>query len=339
MTLANRTALERLPKIDLHRHLEGSLRLTTLAEIAARYRLDLPREAQTLRPLVQMTPSDPHTPRAFLDKFNVLRRFYLSPGIIRRLAFEAVEDAARDGVRYLELRFTPAALARTQGFSLRDVMSWVSAGAEDARRQYPEIELTLIASVNRHEPIEMAEQVVALVTDRQRDIVAIDLAGDEANYPAEPFAGLFAEARRSGLGVTSHAGEWSGPASVRHAIERLGVKRIGHGVRVIEDPAVVALAREHDVVFEVSLTSNLDTGVATGLTLHPLPLMLAAGLRVTLNTDDPGISNCTLTSELTQALSLPGITEETLHHMAAEAVQAAFQPDVARHAMGMLQPA
>lgn len=339
MTWADRTAIERLPKIELHRHLEGSLRLTTLAEIATRYRLDLPRDTQTLRPLVQMTASDPHTSRAFLEKFNVLRRFYLSPGIIRRLAFEAVEDAARDGVRYLELRFTPAALARTQGFSLRDVMSWVSAGAEDARRQYPEIELALIASVNRHEPVEVAEQVVALATDRQRDIVAIDLAGDEANYPAEPFAGLFAEARRSGLGITVHAGEWSGAASVRHAIERLGARRIGHGVRVVEDPVVAALARDHGVIFEVCLTSNLDTGVVNGLSLHPLPRMLEAGLRVTLNTDDPGISNCTLSSELAQALSLPGLDEAALRDMALEAVQAAFLPEVARHALGLLQTA
>ncbi len=339
MTLADRTALERLPKIELHRHLEGSLRLATLAEIAARYRLDLPRDPMTLRPLVQMTASDPHTPRAFLDKFNVLRRFYLSPGIIRRLSFEAVEDAARDGIRYLELRFTPAALARAQGFSLRDVISWVSAGAEDARRQYPEIELALIASVNRHEPIEVAEQVVALAVDRPREIAAIDLAGDEANYPAEPFAGLFAEARRSGLQTTAHAGEWSGPASVRHAIERLGVRRIGHGVRVVEDDSVVALAREHNVVFEVCLTSNLDTGVAPALSLHPLPKMIAADLRVTLNTDDPGLSNCTLSSECERALSLPGMSETALQGLMIEAVNAAFMPDLARRALGVLQPA
>ncbi len=339
MTLVDRTALERLPKIDLHRHLEGSLRLSTLVEIATRYRLDLPRDPLTLRPLVQMTASDPHTPRAFLDKFNVLRRFYLSPGIIRRLSFEAVEDAARDGVRYLELRFTPVALARTQGFSLRDVVSWVSAGAEDARRQYPEIELVLIASVNRHEPIELAEQVVTLAADRQREISAVDLAGDEANFAAEPFAGLFAEARRSGLGVTAHAGEWSSAASVRHAIERLGARRIGHGVRVVEDDGVTALAREHDVVFEVCLTSNLDTGVAAGLSLHPLPRMLAAGLRVTLNSDDPGLSNCTLTGEYEKALSLPGIDQAALNGMLVEAANASFQPSLARQALGLLQPA
>ncbi len=339
MTLTDRSAFARLPKIELHRHLEGSLRLSTLAEIAARYRLDLPRDSQTLRPLVQMTAADPHTPRAFLDKFNVLRRFYLSPGIIRRLAFEAIEDAARDGVRYLELRFTPVALARTQGFSLRDVISWVSAGAEDARRQYPEIELVLIASVNRHEPVDLAEQVVALAADRQREIAAIDLAGDEANYPAEPFAGLFAEARRAGLGVTAHAGEWSGAGSVKHAIERLGVRRIGHGVRVMEDPDVVALARDHGVVFEVCLTSNLDTGVAAGLAMHPLPQMRAAGLHVTLNTDDPGLSNCTLSGEFEQALSLPGLDVAALNVMSLEAVGAAFQPDLARQALGVLQPA
>lgn len=337
MTSLEQTALMQLPKIDLHRHLEGSLRLSTLAEIAGRYRLDLPRDVATLRPLVQITASDPRTPRAFLDKFNVLRRFYLSPGIIRRLAFEAVEDAARDGVRYLELRFTPAALARTQGFALRDVISWVSAGAEDARRQYPEIDLALIVSVNRHEPVELAEQVVGLAVDRLREIAAIDLAGDEVNFPAEPFAGLFAEARRAGLGITAHAGEWSGPASVRHALERLGVQRIGHGVRVMESPDVVALARERGAVFEVCLTSNLDSGVAAGLALHPLPAMLAAGLRATLNTDDPGLSNCTLSGEYALAKMLPGFGSTELQSMVHEAATAAFHPERARHAVDALE--
>lgn len=324
-----RATLSQLPKIELHRHLEGSLRLTTLCDIARTYGLGLPTEAETLRPLVQVTNDKPHF-RTFLEKFNILRQFYQSPEIIHRLTYEVIEDAAHDQVGYMELRFTPMALAKTRGFTLTEVTSWVLNAVQQARLAFPQLHVELIASVNRHEPLEIAEKVAQIAADYRDDIVALDLAGDEVNFAATPFETLFAEARATGLGITVHAGEWTGAATVHHAIEKLGAQRIGHGVRVLEDPNVVALAREHRTVFEVCLTSNVQTGVVEHLSDHPLPQMTALGLTTTINTDDPTVSNITLTDEYTVAVEALGLALGDIKGLVLAAARAAFLPPAQR---------
>ncbi|MGH2523287.1 MAG: adenosine deaminase, partial [Anaerolineales bacterium] len=266
---------------------------------------------EELRPYVQVTNDEPNF-RNFLEKFTVLRLFYRSPEIISRLTYEVIEDAVRDRIRYLELRFTPAALAKTQGYALHEVVDWVLLAVEKARQDFPDIQVELIASINRHESLEIAERVTQLAVEHKDDIVGLDLAGDEVNFPAEPFAALFREAHRAGLGLTAHAGEWTGPATVRHAIEALGVQRIGHGVRVMEDPSVADLARQRGVAFEVCVTSNLQSGVIQRLGDHPLPGMAAHSLRATINTDDPAVSDITLTDEYEVAVENLGLSLDAL---------------------------
>lgn len=326
-----RATLARLPKVELHRHLEGSLRLSTLCEIARDFALDVPTEPEQLRPLVQVMAHDEPSSANFLSKFLTLRKFYQSPEIIRRLAFEVIEDAARDNVHYLELRFTPMALAKSNGYSLHDVSHWMLEAVVGARQAFPQLHVELIASINRHESVEIAETVTQIAVDHKEDIVGLDLAGDEVNFPAEPFAPLFHEARRAGLGITVHAGEWTGAENVRHAIERLEADRIGHGVRVVEDAAVVALARERGTVFEVCITSNWQSGVVSRLSDHHLPEMLAHSLRVTLNTDDPAVEAVTLTDEYEMAITALGVTPAQVKSAIHTAVQAAFLPPAEKH--------
>lgn len=316
-------SLAELPKIDLHRHLEGSLRLRSLMDIARQEQLDLPRQQEQLRQRVQMGDEQPKTLPNFLSKFHTLRQIYRSPEIIRRVVEEAIEDAAADHIRYLELRFTPAALAQARDFALGEVMDWVIEFAHAAAQAHG-VRIGLIASVNRHEPVALAEQVVQLAIER--GLQGIDLAGNEVDFPAEPFAGIFAMAQQEGLGTTVHAGEWTGAATVRHAVERMGASRIGHGVRVMEDPEMVRLARDRRAVFEVCLTSNLHSGVVERMDNHPLPRMIEAGLKVTLNTDDPGISNIRLSDEYFTAVAELGLSLDTLSGMILTAAQTAFLP-------------
>ena len=320
-----RAALARLPKIDLHRHLEGALRLTTLYEIATQIDLGLPTESlEALRPYVQVS-GEAADYRNFLDKFNYLRRFYQSPEWIQRLAYEVMEDAARDNVRYLELRFTPPALARARGFRLEEVTDWVLGATQQARRNYPQMQVWLIANVNRHEPLEVAEQVVQIALDRKdHGIVGLDIGGDEVNFPVRPFVPLLLAARRAGLRLTMHAGEWTGPESVREAIESLNADRIGHGVRVVEDRRVADLARERGTAFEVSLTSNLQTGVVASLAHHPLREMMDLQLKTTINTDDPSIFGATLTDEYEAASVKVGLTAAELQANVLNAAASAF---------------
>lgn len=313
-----------MPKIDLHRHLEGSIRINTLHEIATQHGITLP--ARNLHALVQMQPEEELNFSTFLSKFQTLRQFYRSPEVIARITREAVEDAAADGVQLLELRFTPVALGRLQGFSAARVMDWVANSAQAAARSAG-ISVRLIASVNRHEPVELAEEVARLAAERiDSGVVGLDLAGNEAHFPAAPFAGVFREARQAGLRLTVHAGEWGGPENIREAIELFAAERIGHGARVLEDPAVARLAAERGVIFEVCVTSNVQSGVVPCLRCHPLPRMLAAGLACTINSDDPSISNITLTDEYRLARSELGLTAEALEGCIRAAARGAFLP-------------
>jgi adenosine deaminase len=314
------------PKVELHRHLEGSLRLDTMLDIARQHGITIPEDVLRLSTLVQVQEQDKFTFKNFLAKFNTLRLFYRSPDAIHRITKEAVEDAARDNVKYMELRFTPVALSRAERFPLHDVMDWVISSAAEAAKNYGVV-VRLIASMNRHESTELAEQVAWLAVEHlDHGMVAIDLAGNEAEFSTEPFYGVIKEARQSGLHVTIHAGEWGPATNVKEAIEELGAERVGHGVRVIEDVNVVALARERGTAFEVCVTSNYQSGVVGSLDTHPLMAMLEAGLNVTINTDDPSISRITLSHEYYTACEDLRMPVSTLRERIVAAANACFLP-------------
>jgi adenosine deaminase len=322
-----------LPKVELHRHLEGSLRLRTMLEIVRANDLSLPVKTGPLSNLVQVQLGEPFTYQNFLAKFATLRMFYRSPEVIHRITREAVEDAALDNVRYLELRFTPVALSRAERFPLGDVMDWVCTSAHGAAEKFG-VRVGLLASVNRHESVELAEQVAWLAAERiERGLVGMDLAGNEVEFPAEPFAGILREAQQAGLRITVHAGEWAGADSVRVALDVLHAERVGHGVRVLEDPSVVAMAKERGTVFEVCITSNLQTGAVPSLQVHPLMKMLGKGLNVILGTDDPSISQITLADEYRQACEDLGLSPEGLKVRILAAAQASFLPVAEREGL------
>jgi adenosine deaminase len=313
-----------MPKVELHRHLEGSLRLTTMLDIARQHGVTVPVSMFNLSGLVQVQDQDPQTFTNFLDKFKTLRLFYKSPDVIDRVTREAVEDAANDNIRYLELRFTPVALSRAEGFPLHDVMEWVVNSAQEAARKY-KVKVGLIASVNRHESLELAEQVAWLAVEYIKDgLIGMDLAGNEAEFKSKPFRGIFKEAKQAGLHVTIHAGEWGPAENVRDAILYLGAERIGHGVRVMEDASVAALAKERGTVFEVCVTSNYQSGVVRSLPSHPLPRMMAVGLNVTINTDDPSVSRITLSHEYQHVCEKLNMPMNVLKKSVIRAAQASF---------------
>lgn len=330
-----RQVLHGLPKADLHRHLEGSLRLSTLVEIAREHGVDLPSyDIEDLRPYVQIT-DDPADFHRFLEKFRLLRRFYKTPEAVARVAYEAVADAADDNVRYLELRFNPAALARTQGFSFEEVTDWVIEAVGRAQRDYP-ITVRLITTIVRHEGVENAQQIVDIaIARRNGGITGVDLAGDEVNFDARPFVPVFRQAIEAGLGVTIHAGEAGGAENVRQAVVEMGATRIGHGVRSIENSDVIKLLRERKITLEVCPTSNLQTGVMHNFSHHPLRDLFMLGVSVTLNTDDPSVSDTTLTDEYLVALMAMGIRMNHLRRMIDNALRAAFLSEADRQALAM----
>jgi len=329
-TLELRRLLHALPKVDLHRHLEGSLRLETLAEIAQEHGIDLPSyDLEQLRPYVQFTDEEPGFHR-FLEKFKLLRRFYTTREAVKRVAYEAVVDAATDNVKYLELRFSPSALAHAQNFPLHEVTEWVIEAVEQAQAETG-VMARLLCAVVRHDSIDLARQVIEVaIAYRDRGIVGVDLTGDEVHYPAAPFAPLFGRVADYGLGITIHAGEAGGAENVREAVEVLHAQRIGHGIRSIEDSKVVQLLRQQGVALEICPTSNLQTGVVDNFGLHPLRDLYVLGVNVTINTDDPSISDTSLTDEYMVAMMGLGVTLRDLRMCTRNSIRAAFLPPEAK---------
>ncbi len=310
-----------MPKIDLHRHLEGSLRINTLQEIAGRY---FPEIAPALHGDVQIQTNDPTTPENFLSKFRALRKFYQSKELIQRFVSECVEDAAADGMVYLELRFSPAALTQSRPELLSDVISLVIQSATVASLQF-DLPLGLIVCLNRHESVEFGERIInCALPFRSERLVGIDLTGDEQHFSALPFQGLLHKAKDSGMAITVHAGEWGGASNIEEAIVKLAADRIGHGVRILDDQNVLLLARERKIPFEVCLTSNVQSGIFAKMENHPINKMAAAGLNVTINSDDPQISKITLSSELEHLAGTFGFNLEQIQKLMLAAIDAAF---------------
>jgi adenosine deaminase len=323
-----------MPKIDLHRHLEGSLRLETLVAIALEYGLMQPvPDVEGMRPLVQIIPGEPRTWRQFLAKFQVLRQFYRSEAIIKRVTSEVIADAAADNVKYMELRFTPQALNNLMQCHYDNVVEWVCEATRDAAERC-DIRVALILSMNRHESTSIGEQVLeTAIRYANCGVVGIDLAGQEDGFSGLPFRDIFARAREAGLGVTIHAGEWAGAANVREAIELLGAARIGHGVRAVEDEALVDAVAERGIALEICPTSNVQSGVVDDFDVHPLVPLYRRGVRTTINTDDPLICNVTLSDEIARVMETMPLTLDDIKRNTLTAAEASFLPPEQRSAL------
>ncbi|MDX1991339.1 MAG: adenosine deaminase [bacterium] len=323
-----------LPKIELHRHLEGAVRLETLVDVAQQHGIEMPEyTSEVLRPFVQMHPEEPRTAQNFLAKFAVLRQFFMSQGVIARITREAVIDAAADQVKYMELRFTPAALCQVSKCTPEDVVALVCETATTTAAEQG-IDVRLIVSINRHESIELGERVLkAALNNRSRGVVGFDLAGKEAEFSAVPFRDIIKKAKVEGLGITLHAGEWEGAPSVWDAVGNLGADRIGHGIRALEDLGMVQIIAARGIVLEVCPSSNVDSGVVPDFKDHPLPVLIEHGVKITINTDDPLVSGITLSDEIHRTMQYLSLSLDDVKQHTLTAAHAAFLPDDERQAL------
>jgi adenosine deaminase len=327
------------PLVELHRHLDGNVRLGTVVDLARRHGIELPAHSpEGLRPYVQVTEPEPDL-MAFLAKFEVLRSVLADYDAVRRIARENVEDAAAEGIDYVELRFSPAFMAEPHGLEPRAVVEAVCDGLDEALAAEaatsgspPRARLIGIISRN-YGPESGWIELEAALAFRHRGVVALDLAGDEAGWPGELFVEHFRHAREAGLHVIAHAGEAAGAESVRQAVLELGAERIGHGIRAVEDPEVIDLLAERGTALEVCPTSNLQTSTVAGWQDHPLPLFLERGLLATLNTDDPSISGIDLAHEYRMAGERLGLDADALATLQWNALEAAFLSPEERRAL------
>jgi adenosine deaminase len=301
--------LRLLPKAHLHVHLESTVRPSTLAEFGG-----------------SAPPADFGGFGAFAAYNAEVRALLRSADRFRRVAYEFCVDSAADGVRYAEVTFTAAAHGVRVGdpdLPLESVLAGLRTGAADTG-----IEVQVLLDHSRRRPYEWAAETVRLALAHE-EVVGFGVAGDEAG-PLSPYAPLIDLAADGGVHLVHHAGETGGPDRVREALGVGRAERVGHGIRALEDPALVAELRDRRVPLEVCPSSNVALGLVPSLAGHPLPRMVAAGLVVTVNTDIPSITGRTLTDEYAAIRSEFGAEDTDLADLALAAVDASFAPDRTR---------
>lgn len=321
LTPALQSLIERMPKVELHLHLEGSIASQTLLDLAARNNVEIPAQnAAGVDRLLRYRDF-----REFLTVYMALVRAVVSGEDFERLAYELGLHLAQQNVRYAEVMVSP------MQHILRDVdmleaIAGTAAGFAQARHETG-LRVSLAFDFGRQYGPDKAWHVLEVACQaKPHGVAAWSIGGNEIGHPPEPFAEVFAAARQNGLQLMAHAGEVVGPASVWGAVDALQVARVGHGIRAVDDPRLIAHLRERGTVLDISPSSNLYTGAASSWGAHPLRRIYDAGVTVTINTDDPTFFHTTLTNELALAVKHFGFTADDLVAVTRNAVFGSFLP-------------
>jgi adenosine deaminase len=331
VTSIDREMLRRLPKAELHCHLDGSVRPQTLLDLAAEYGARMPRsDANALREF--MTVRDARNLEDYLTRFDVTLSVMQRADALERIAYELAEDAHREGVLYLETRFSPV-LNVQGGLGLEDIVDAVLRGLARAERAHGIVSRVIICALRNLSP-DMSLELAHLTTSyRGRGVVGFDLAGGEMGNPASRHARAFEHARSHDMACTCHAGEGDGGASVREAVHVCGANRVGHGTRLFEDQTLLEYVNDRRIAIEICLTSNVQTRAAESYSTHPLRGYFDAGVNVVLNTDNRLMSDTTLTDEYMHAARELDFTFDELATIAMNGFESAFLPFAERRAL------
>jgi adenosine deaminase len=313
----------KIPLIDLHHHLDGSLRLETILDLGLKHNLRLPATTlEGLRPYVQVSTPQPGVMK-FIEKFEWMTAVLVDYDACRRVAYENVADAASEGLDYIELRYSPWFMAEAHSLDPVGVIDAITDGVLGGEKDFS-IRANQVGILSRHYGAEIAFKELSALLARKQAFCGLDLAGDEANFPGSLFVEHFSQAREAGWHITIHAGESAGAESVWQAIRELGAERIGHAVHAPEDLTLIQHMREHHIAIECNLTSNVQTSTVRDYASHPLKFFLEEGLLATINTDDPGISAIDLHYEYDVAALRAGLSREQCEQAQRNALTAAF---------------
>ncbi len=328
-TLPDRALLRALPKSELHVHLDGSLRPSTVRELAARRGLPFDFRTDADVEAVCVVGERCRSLEDYLKVFDITLQLMQSAEELTRIAFELAEDAHRENVRYLEVRYSPMLHTR-EGLELDEIVEAVQLGLDRARSRYGIVTGQIICGIRHISPESSLELARLAVRWKGRGVVAFDLAGAEKDNPAKDHIEAFYTVLNANLPVTIHAGEAFGPASIHQALHYCGANRIGHGTHLAEDPDLMQWVNDHRIPVEVCLASNLQTRAIPDLASHPIKRFLDEGLRVTLNTDNRLVSNTSLTHEFELAVTNYQLNVDQVCKIVLDGFKSAFLPLVAK---------
>ncbi len=317
-----RDLIRRLPKTDLHLHLDGSVRPDTMIELAREYGVNLPdTNAGALEQYMHVT--DARNLVDYLARFDITVSLMQTAESLERISYELVEDCAAENLRYIEVRFAPW-LNTKGGLSEEDVLEAVLTGLRRAEKDFGTRSAVIVCSLRHRPPNESLRSAQAAVAFKDRGVVAYDLAGPEHGHPPTQHQLAFDYAATNNLAITIHAGEAYGPASIREAVHRCHARRLGHGTRLYEDQDLMGFVNDFRIPIEICLTSNVQTRVTTDFAEHPLRLYYDQGLVVTLCTDNRLMSATTVTDEYWRAHEHLGFDAQELGEIALMGFESAF---------------
>lgn len=321
-----------LPLTDLHRHLDGNIRIETILDLGQKFGLELPAyDLETLRPHVQIVEAEPSLV-AFLSKLDWGVAVLGDLDACRRVAYENVQDAMNAQIDYAELRFSPYYMAMKHNLPIAGVVEAIVDGVEAGSKDFG-VKANLIGIMSRTFGQDACQQELDGLLTQKNKLVAIDLAGDELGQPGDRFVSHFNQVRDAGLQVTVHAGEAAGAESMWQAINELGAVRIGHGVKAVEDPKLMEFLAKNNIGIESCLTSNIQTSTVASFESHPIKTFLAHGVKVCLNTDDPAVEGIELPYEYEVAAPKVGLTQEQLRQIQINGLDLAFLSDAEKQAL------
>jgi adenosine deaminase len=322
--MLTRELIGRLPKAELHTHLDSSLRPETMMELARDVGFELPaRDPAALRRF--MRADDAANLEDYLKRFEYTIPLLQTPGAIERVAYEMVEDAACDNVRYLEVRYCPH-LSQRGGMTLDAVMEAELRGLERGERDFGCVARVINCSLRHYDPALSVEIAECSVRFRDRGVVAFDLAGGEAGRPPGNHRAAFDVAAGGLLGITVHAGEAAGAQSIAEAVHLCHANRIGHGTRLYESPDLQAYIRDRRILIEANITSNVQTHAVRSASEHPVRAYFDAGLNVTLCTDGWLMAGVSLSDEYWLAHSDLGFSRPEIDQLILNGFAGAFLP-------------
>jgi len=314
-----------MPKTDLHVHLDGSVRISTLIELAEKQKVSLPAKNPNDLKKILVPGLHCRSLKDYLKPFDIILAVLQEEEALARVAFELAEDAAKENVWYMEVRYSPVLHTRL-GLKLTSIVDAVIEGLKRAEKKY-DIKTGIIVCGMRNISPETSMVLADLaVTYKNRGVVGFDLAGIEENYPAKHHREAFYRILNNNINCTAHAGEAYGPESIHQAIHYCGAHRIGHGTRLREDGDLLNYINDHRIPLEICLTSNIQTKAAPAFDKHPLKFYYDYGLRITINTDNRLISNTTVTRELALAAQYANLNMNDLKTILVAGFKSAFLP-------------
>ena len=321
-----------LPLVDLHRHLDGNIRPKTIWQLAQKNNIKLPADNfESFLPHVQITDSEADL-IAFLKKLDWGVGVLKSLDDVVRIGYENVEDAFNANIDYAELRFSPYYIAMTHNLPIEGVVEAIIEGVNKGKEKFS-TKTNLIGILSRTFGVEHCQSELNALLAYKDNLVAVDLAGDEYNFPGSLFDNHFKQVKDAGLNVSVHAGEAAGPESVWHAIKTLGATRIGHGVACAKDQQLMDYMRDHQISIESCLTSNYQTGTIQNLAVHPVKTFIANDLLVCLNTDDPAVENIELAGEYQLAREVLQLSDAQITQLQRNAIQMSFLSESEKKAL------